>query len=93
MSKTSVITTRVALETAQALDGLAERTGRTRASIVAEAIRDYTQEQAAFLDFIEEGDRDIDEGRFYTQEEMEVWLKEKIATAQAAVEAKKANAA
>lgn len=88
MSKSAVITARVAPEVAAALDGLAARLGKSRAAVVAEAIRDYTEEQAAFLEFIEVGERDIDEGRFYTQDQMETWFDEQIAEALAQVRLK-----
>ncbi|MBC7986291.1 MAG: ribbon-helix-helix protein, CopG family [Sphingomonadaceae bacterium] len=93
MSKSVVVTARVTPQIVEALDGLAKRMGRSRASIVAEAIREYAEEQAAFLDFVEEGERDIDEGRCLTREEIEGWLDERIANANALAEAKRAKAA
>lgn len=93
MSKSTVVTARVAPQIVEALDGLAKRLGRSRASIVAEAICGYAEEQAAFLDFVEEGERDIDEGRYLTREEIEDWLDERIANANALADAKRAKAA
>jgi len=90
MSTTIAVTARVTPETAAALDGLAARLGKPLEEVVAEAVRAYVEEQTEFLDFIAEGERDIDEGRFYTQDQMEVWLKEQIAEARAVARAKAA---
>lgn len=90
MSKTAVITARVTPEVAAALDGLAARLGKSRAAIAAEAIRDYAEEQAAFLEFVDEGERDIDEGRFYTEQQMNEWFDERIAAARKKAERAKA---
>lgn len=92
MSKTSVITARVDPDIAAALDQLAGRVGRSRASLVAEAVADYAREQAAFLDFVEEGERDIADGRVHDQPDMERWLDARIANARTESE-KRAKAA
>lgn len=44
-----------------------------------------------FEKFIEEGERDIREGRFFTQEEMQVWFEREKAELQAEIEARKAR--
>lgn len=79
MAKGVVITSRLDEELAGSLQTLAKRLGCSRAAVVAEAVREYVAEQSAFLDFVEVGERDIDEGRFHTQEEMEAWFEERIA--------------
>ena len=81
----SVITFRVEPEVAALVDSLAKRLGRSRASVVAQAIREYAEEQAAFLEFIAEGERDIEEGRFYTLEQMDEWFDQGIKRAEAAI--------
>ena len=82
---TTIITARVDAETAARLDALAARLGRSRSWLLGSAIRDYVEEQTAFLDLVEEGERDIDEGRFYTQEQMDEWFAERIAAAEARI--------
>jgi predicted transcriptional regulator len=74
MSRSAVITTRVDYETLDALDKIAARTERTRAWIVAKALRHYVEEEKAFQAFVQEGLDELDRGEFYTQEEMEAWF-------------------
>ncbi|GAO40830.1 hypothetical protein SCH01S_52_00110 [Sphingomonas changbaiensis NBRC 104936] len=88
---TAVITARVSEELAKTLDALASRMDRSRSWILAAAIKSYIEEQTSFLDFVEEGERAIDEGRSYTKEEMDAWFDERIAAAQARM--KRAEAA
>lgn len=78
----SVVTARLSEEMVETLDALASRMDRSRSWILSSAIKAYIEEQTAFLDFIEEGERAIDEGRYHTQEEMEAWFDERIAAAQ-----------
>lgn len=84
----SVITFRADDEVVQRLDKLAERTGRSRSALVAEAVKEYAEEQAAFLDFIAEGEDDIAAGRYYTLEEMDRWFDEGIRRAEMAIAAR-----
>jgi len=88
---TAVITARVSEELAKTLDALASRMDRSRSWILAAAIKSYIEEQTSFLDFVEEGERAIDEGRSHTKEEMDAWFDERIAAAQARM--KRAEAA
>jgi predicted transcriptional regulator len=74
MSRAAVITTRVDSETLDALDALAMRSERTRAWIVAKAIKRYVEEETAFDAFVQVGLDQLDRGEFYTQEEMEAWF-------------------
>jgi predicted transcriptional regulator len=70
MSKPVVVTTRIDSETAESLNALAERLDRSRAWIVAKAVASYVKEKTEFLDFIKEGEDDIDAGRWISHEEL-----------------------
>jgi len=84
MSKTAVITARVDEATLQSLDALAESQERTRAWLVAKAIKRYVEEETTFRAFIKEGEDAIDRGEYYTQEQMEEWFASLHRTADAA---------
>jgi predicted transcriptional regulator len=84
MSKTAVITARIDEQMLQALDALAADQERTRAWLVAKAIKRYVEEETAFRAFIKEGEDSIDRGEYYTQEQMEEWLASRYRTADAA---------
>ena len=84
MSKTAVITARIDEDTLQALDALATDQERTRAWLVAKAIKRYVEEETAFRAFIKEGEDAIDRGEYYTQEQMEEWFASLHRTADAA---------
>lgn len=74
MSKTSVITARLDAETLAALDALAEKRERSRAWLVAKAIKRFVEDETAFDAFIQEGEDAIERGDYLTQEEMEAWI-------------------
>ena len=59
------------------LRDLAERLDRSPESIVAEAVAGYVAEQTEFLDSLDEAEREIERGEYYTQEEMEAWFAER----------------
>ena len=84
MSKTAVITARVDEATLHSLDALAESQERTRAWLVAKAIKRYVEEETTFRAFIKEGEDAIDRGEYYTQEQMEEWFASRYRTADAA---------
>jgi len=71
MTKTAVLTTRVSTELSDRIDTLAKETERSRAWLIAKAIERYVEEELELIEAIREGERDIDEGRFFTQEEVE----------------------
>ena len=71
MSKTAVITARVSEELAADLDKLAGELERSRAWIVAKAIKRYVREELEFIAYIQEGEDDIAAGRVHSQEEVE----------------------
>ncbi len=74
MSKTAVITTRVSAETAELLDKLAARLGRSRAWVVEQAIKRYVEEELEYLAFIQVGIDSADRGELVSQEDMEAWF-------------------
>lgn len=74
MSKTAVITTRVSAETAELLDKLAARLGRSRAWVVEQAIKRYVEEELEYLAFIQVGIDAADRGELVSQEDMEAWF-------------------
>jgi len=74
MSKTAVITGRVAKETAVRLDRLAERLDRSRGWLVARAVEQFVATETELLDSLDEAERQIDRGEYYTQEQMEAWV-------------------
>ncbi len=90
MTDKSVITARVSANTVAALDDLAKRTGRSRAALIGEAVLDYTEEQTAYLEFIDEGERAVEEGNVISQDEMEKWLEQKVAEAEDLIKQDKA---
>ena len=70
MSKTTVITARIDPDTLASLDELAESQERTRAWVVAKAIKRYVKEETEFRAFIKEGEDAIERGEYLTHEEM-----------------------
>ena len=84
MGKSVVITTRLDGETLATVDAIAKRCERTRAWIVAKAIKQYVEEEAAFSAFLKEGEDAIDRGEFFTQDEMEAWFEARYKTADVA---------
>ena len=75
MTKSTVVTTRLDPESTEALDALAERLDRSRAWIVAKAVAAYVKERTEFLEFVKEGEDALDRGDYYTQEQMEEWVR------------------
>ena len=74
MTHSAVVSGRIAAETAVKLDKLAERLDRSRAWIVARAVEQFVEEEAEFLASLDEAERQIDRGEFFTQEQMEAWF-------------------
>ena len=74
MSKTTVITGRVAEETSAKLDRLAARMERSRAWIVARAVEEFVLSETDLLDSLDKAEEQIDRGEFLAQEEMEAWV-------------------
>lgn len=70
-----VVTTRIDDETLASLDRLASHHDRSRAWLVAEAVRRYVAVEGEFLDFIEEGAQDFARGDYVTHEEFVAGLR------------------
>jgi len=75
MANTSVVTARLDPETMSALEKLAASRERSKAWIVAKAVRQYVEDEAAFHAFLEAGDAAIDRGDYLTQEQMIEWAR------------------
>ena len=82
--KTSVITARLDPETLAGLDKLAEYHERSRAWLVAKAIKQYVKAESEFFAFLQVGEDQIDRGEYLTQEEMEAWVRDRHRAADAA---------
>jgi predicted transcriptional regulator len=68
--KTSVVTARLDPDTLATLDKLAEHHERSRAWLVAKAVKHYVTRESAFLEFLQEGEDAIDRGDYLTHEEL-----------------------
>ncbi|WP_313536584.1 ribbon-helix-helix domain-containing protein [Sphingomonas sp.] len=71
MSKTAVITGRVPEAISDQLDRLAERMDRSRSWVVSQAIEAFVAAETQLLDSLDEAERQIDNGEFRTQAQME----------------------
>jgi predicted transcriptional regulator len=74
MSKSQIITARIDPEVMELVDRVAKARGRSRSWLAARAIEKMARAEAAFMDFVQEGEDDIAAGRFLTQEQMEEWV-------------------
>jgi len=70
VTKTAVITARLDTDTLDALDHLATVQDRTRAALIERAVKRFVQEETEFRDFLNEGERAIDRGEFFTHDQM-----------------------
>jgi predicted transcriptional regulator len=68
--KTSVVTARLDPQTLAELDKLAGYHERSRAWLVAKAVKQYVEEETEFFAFLQEGEDAIDRGDFVTHEEL-----------------------
>ncbi|HET9510094.1 MAG TPA: hypothetical protein VFO80_03005 [Sphingomonas sp.] len=68
-------------ETSALVERLASERGTSVAAYVAEAIHWFAGDEAALAESLDEADRQIDRGEFYTQEEIEAWFAERRGTA------------
>jgi len=68
--KTSVVTARLDPETLAALDRLGEYCDRSRAWLVAQAVKRYVKEESKFFAFLQEGEDDIARGDYVTHEQL-----------------------
>ena len=74
MASSVVVTTRIDEPLSAALDKLAARQGRSRASLMQRAIARYVEEESAFWAFVQEGIDAADRGELISQDEMEAWF-------------------
>ena len=74
MSKSVVVTARIDPQLSERIDRLAQRLDRSRAWLIQQAIERYVGEEAAFLDFVQEGVDAADRGELLRQDEMQAWL-------------------
>ena len=71
---TTMLSSRVSVNTKTALDQLAKSTGRTRNTLVQEALRRFIEQQRWQIGEIEAGIREADAGVFVSDAEMdETW--------------------
>lgn len=73
--KTSVITARLDPETLAGLDKLAEYHERSRAWLVAKAVKQYVKNESEFFAFLQEGEDAIERGEYLTHEELMAEIK------------------
>ncbi|WP_066658482.1 MULTISPECIES: CopG family ribbon-helix-helix protein [unclassified Sphingomonas] len=73
--KTSVITARLDPETLAGLDKLAEYHERSRAWLVAKAVKQYVKNETEFFAFLQEGEDAIERGEYLTHEELMAEIK------------------
>lgn len=74
MTKSVVITSRIATDLASELDRLADKLGRSRGWVVAQAIEQFVTAELNLLDSLDEAEAQIDRGEYFTQEEMKAWF-------------------
>lgn len=74
MNKQTVISTRIDADTIALVDNLATAQGRSRAWLVAQAVREYAAREAEMLAFIEEGERSAREEPTISADEMLDWI-------------------
>lgn len=77
MTKPVVISARIDEATAALLDKVAAAQGRSRAWLVANAVKRMAEEEAAYMAYIQEGIDDIEAGRVHTHEEVMAWVADK----------------
>ncbi|MEQ1688968.1 MAG: ribbon-helix-helix protein, CopG family [Sphingopyxis sp.] len=77
MSKPVVISARIDEATAALLDQVAVAQGRSRAWLVAAAVKQMAQEEAAYLAFVQEGIDAADRGELIPHEDVQTWIAEK----------------
>jgi predicted transcriptional regulator len=79
MSKQSVISARVDAETLALVDEVASAYGRSRAWIVAEAVKRHVEQEREFLAFVQAGIDEVERGEYIEHEDMMLWIADKRA--------------
>ena len=88
MSKQVVISARIDAETAALLDKVAASRRRSRAWLVADAVKRMAEEEAEYLAFVQVGLDDIAAGRTIPHDEMLEWIDSRIEELRSRVRAK-----
>jgi predicted transcriptional regulator len=70
LAKEVTITARIDAELAARLSRLSELEGRSKSWLVGEALKSYLEAELAFIEAVEEGRRDLREGRTLSHEEV-----------------------
>lgn len=81
MSKNAAISVRISGEMDEQIATIAHLRGRTRSWIINEALRGYIQSEKQFIEAVQEGLKDIDEGRVVPNDVVMRELEDIIATA------------
>ncbi|MEK6541588.1 MAG: ribbon-helix-helix protein, CopG family [Pseudomonadota bacterium] len=76
-SKLAVISARVDAETLALIDRIAAVRGRSRAWLVASAVKRMAEDEAAYLAFVQEGIDAVERGDVIPHEEVMQWVAEK----------------
>ena len=79
MSKQVVISARIDADTDALLDKVAASRRRSRAWLVADAVKRMAEEEAEYLGFVQVGLDDIAAGRTISSEDMLAWIDQKRA--------------
>lgn len=77
MSKPVVISARIDETTAALLDKVAAAQGRSRAWLVAAAVKRMAEEETAYLAYVQEGFDAIERGDFVPHEDVMAWVADK----------------
>lgn len=77
MTKSVVISARIDQETAALLDQVAAAQGRSRAWLVANAVKRMAEEEAAYHAYVQEGIDAIERGDFVPHEDVLAWVADK----------------
>ena len=77
-AQTSVVTARLDAETLAGLEKLAAYHDRSRAWLIAKAVKRYVKEEAEFFAFLQEGEDDFARGDYITHDELVARLRNRI---------------
>lgn len=78
MSKTAVVTARLATQIVEDLDRLAAHCDRSRAYLISKAVQRFIEQEAELHDFIQVGIEAADRGDVVSQSEMEAWFEGRL---------------
>jgi predicted transcriptional regulator len=74
-----VLSVRLAAETVAQLDEIAEEMERSRANLLARAVREYVEREYASLAAMRDGERELADGRGVSHEQVSAWVDDLIA--------------